>query len=181
MKRRYHIHIVLLIGLVTTMVIAASPPKQADPMKETLGQKKTIKLPSDPCEEPASVIPAQRGVDLFMREKLGAAKQVVEGLAIEDFDLIRKGADKLIVMSHAAGWQVLQGPVYLQDSSDFRSSAKQIIEACDADNLEAAAMGYVQVTLNCVRCHKHVRKAKVAAIRIPLPGVSVTRRASAVE
>ena len=30
--------------------------------------------------------------------------------------------------------------------------------------LEAAALGYVDVTLKCVNCHKYVRKARMAGL-----------------
>lgn len=171
MTRRNKILVVLLISALASMTVANSAPKPRKPMKDK-AVKSLINQPDakktapkvTPCEEPANPVPARKGVDVFMREKLKAAKIVVEGLTMEDFELMKKGAEKMIVMSHAADWQVLQGPVYIQDSSDFRSAAQQIVEACDELSLEGATMGYLQVSLNCVRCHKHVRKAKLAHI-----------------
>ncbi len=174
MTRKHKFLIVVLIAALASFTAANSAPKPVkpkNPMKDNVAKKQLAqpeakqpaKTPkATPCEQPADPKNKGKGVDVFMREKLVAAKMVVEGLTMEDFDLMRKGAEKMIVMSHAADWQVLQGPVYIQDSADFRSAAKQIVESCDELSLEGAMMGYLEVSLSCVRCHKHIRKAKFA-------------------
>jgi hypothetical protein len=45
-------------------------------------------------------------------------------------------------------------------SNDFRRSADSIVQAAKAKNLDGAALAYVDMTLTCVRCHKHVRKVR---------------------
>ena len=37
------------------------------------------------------------------------------------------------------------------------STTERMSKAADEQNLDAAALAYVQLTLNCVDCHKHVR------------------------
>lgn len=103
-------------------------------------------------------------VAVFMRAKLQHSQKVLEGLAMEDFDLIAKNSQKLSLLSLAEDWQVLETPEYAQHSMEFRRSADALTEAAKKKNLDGAALQYVDVTLKCVNCHKYVRKVKTARL-----------------
>jgi hypothetical protein len=105
----------------------------------------------------------QNKVSRFMRAKLDAAQDVLEGLVTEDYDQIKQGADKMAVMSKATEWQVIQGPVYAQYSSEFRRSCEQMAKMAKDKNLDGAALSYMHLTLTCISCHKHVHSSKIAA------------------
>jgi hypothetical protein len=104
---------------------------------------------------PPTVVPDQ--VAGFMRAKLAHSQNVLEGLAIEDFDLIDKGAQQLSLASEDASWQVLQTEDYARQSADFRRSCDSLRKAAKARNLDGAALAWMEVTLKCVQCHKYVR------------------------
>jgi hypothetical protein len=117
-----------------------------------------------------SVIPARsqqpNEVGAFMRMKLEHSQKVLEGVALEDFALIERSSQQLSLLSQAANWQVLQTPDYLQHSLDFRRSADALTKAARDKNLDGAALAYVQMTMNCVNCHKYVRTARLASLNI---------------
>ena len=48
----------------------------------------------------------------FMRAKLKHSQEIVEGLALENFDQIAKNAQRLALLSHATNWQVFQTEEY---------------------------------------------------------------------
>ena len=96
-------------------------------------------------------------VAAFMRAKLGHSQNVLEGLAVEDFDLIDKGAQQLSLASEDASWQVLQTEDYARQSADFRRSCDSLRKAAKAKNLDGAALAWMEVTMKCVQCHKYVR------------------------
>ena len=52
----------------------------------------------------------------FMREKLGHSQSVLEGLALEDFELVANHARRLGAMSKEMGWRArwLRGPLSLR-------------------------------------------------------------------
>jgi hypothetical protein len=100
----------------------------------------------------------------FMRMKLEHSQKVLEGIALEDFALIERNSQQLSLLSQAANWQVLQTPDYLQHSLDFRRSADALTKAARDKNLDGAALAYVQLTMNCVNCHKYVRTARLARL-----------------
>jgi hypothetical protein len=111
--------------------------------------------------------PNEDALTAFMRGKLDAAESVLEGLVTEDFELIQQGADQMHVMSQRAEWNVITTPVYVQYSDDFRRAVERLGNAAKGQNLEAAALAQLQVTLSCINCHKHLRGAKVALKDFP--------------
>lgn len=110
----------------------------------------------------------------FMRQKLEHSQRVLEGLTTEDFAKIQKGADAMAVLSQAAGWQVLRTPDYIRYSTDFQALAQRLSRAAQEKNLDAAALAYLELTMNCVNCHKHVRAIRTA--QIPPRGEKVAVR-----
>lgn len=98
-------------------------------------------------------------VAAFMRAKLGHSSEVLEGLALEDFVKIGRGAHNLSLASQAASWQVLQTEDYARMSADFRRSCDSLRAAAKAENLDAAALAWMEVTMKCIQCHRYVRDA----------------------
>lgn len=93
----------------------------------------------------------------FMARKLEAAKNIVSGLATEDFELIAKSASDLTLLSQESNWEVFQTDRYVRMSNDFRDSSTRLRDNAREKNLDGATLGYFEVTLNCVRCHKYIR------------------------
>ena len=51
---------------------------------------------------------------------------------------------------------VLQTPEYRQQSLEFRRSTQSLKKAAEEENLDAAALAYVDVALKCVNCHQYI-------------------------
>lgn len=100
--------------------------------------------------------------DVFMRGKLDASSQILEGLVSEDSDLVAKGARQLIEMSSAEQWQVRHDTVYRQHSRDFQQAARKLLESAEKENFDAIALKWIDTTLKCIECHKSVRGARIA-------------------
>ncbi|HVW36783.1 MAG TPA: hypothetical protein VHB99_05745 [Pirellulales bacterium] len=94
----------------------------------------------------------------FMRLKLGYSQNVLEGVVMKDFDLIAKNAQAMALLTEDENWMLLQTPEYRTYSSEFKQIANRLTQAAKEKNLDGAALDYVQMTLNCVECHKHVRE-----------------------
>lgn len=103
----------------------------------------------------------QRGRNIVMQQKLGHAQKVLEGISVADFGLIEKHANELSVLSNRVEWQVMKTPEYLQFSNDFRRNIDSLARAARDKNIDGAALAYVQMTMNCVNCHKHVRESRI--------------------
>jgi hypothetical protein len=99
----------------------------------------------------------------FMRQKLEFAKNVLEGLTVENYDLIEKNAKGLKRLSTASEWEVASIPnveEYLPYTTEFQRLCDEMIKAAKDKNIDGATLGYVRLTTNCVNCHKYVRANK---------------------
>jgi hypothetical protein len=105
---------------------------------------------------------APRKVDELMKRKLVASQKVLEGLALADFDKIASNAEALSILSAQAEWKVLETPLYQIYSNEFQHAAEDLVKHAKKKNIDAASLSYVELTLTCVKCHKHVREKRVA-------------------
>jgi hypothetical protein len=104
----------------------------------------------------------QRTLQEIMRAKLEHTQNVLEGVALARFDIIERNANDLRILSDLSSWNVLRTPEYVRYSGDFRESAERLTQAAIDQNLDAATLAYVELTLKCVECHKHVRGIELA-------------------
>ena len=98
----------------------------------------------------------------FMRKKLDACNQVLEGLVTEDGKMVAAGASTLNEMSNAEKWRVSNDLVYRQFSEEFQRSTKKLREAAEKENFDDVALKWIDTTMSCVECHKWVRGMRVA-------------------
>jgi len=105
--------------------------------------------------------PTQENVSKFMQAKLDSSKDVLEGLVTEDFDLIQKGTKKMIEMSNATEWQLVEGPIFAQQSAEFRNAAKDVAKYAQKKNIDGASLSYLHLTMTCIACHKQIKKSVV--------------------
>ncbi len=98
----------------------------------------------------------------FMRRKLEFSKNVLEGLALEQYPLIEKNAKALKLLSQAAEWEVPMIPNatdYVALTTEFQRHADDLALAARQKNIDGATLAFVKLTMNCVQCHKYVRFA----------------------
>ncbi|MFO0959022.1 MAG: hypothetical protein U0800_16610 [Isosphaeraceae bacterium] len=93
----------------------------------------------------------------LMKRKLGASQKILEGLALENFETIGKGARELKAISEDSAWNAFPDSDYAHYSREFRSTCDQIQQQARDKNLDAVTLSYVRLTMSCVQCHKFVR------------------------
>jgi hypothetical protein len=98
-----------------------------------------------------------------MKKKLALAQKILDGLAMEDFDKVKTGADDLVTVRQQAAFMLSKTPKYEMYANDFQKHLEEIQKGAKKKNVEAAALGYVEMTLTCVRCHQYVRDEKIGA------------------
>ena len=99
----------------------------------------------------------------IMKLKLESSQKVLEGIAVENFTAISANAQKLALLSQAAGWQARQTPEYKQYTAEFRRHAEALQKAARDENLDAASVAYFQLTISCVNCHRHMRGVRTVS------------------
>jgi hypothetical protein len=103
-----------------------------------------------------------------MKFKLHYAQGVLEGIAMENYPLIRTNAMKLSRLSQSADWRIRQTPEYQRFTTEFRHQADALAKAAADRNVDAATVAYFQLTVSCVNCHRYLRGAGRAGLT---PGV----------
>jgi hypothetical protein len=104
----------------------------------------------------------------LMAEKLKHAQKLLDGLATNDFTKITRSADELLVISKTAEFTAARkSREYQLHTNNFRRALEEIAKKSKEKNLDGATLGYVDMTLTCVRCHQHTREA--ADARLPVP------------
>ena len=98
----------------------------------------------------------------LMQKKLSHAQKLLEGIALGNFEVIGLQAGDLMNVSKRAEFKVFKTAEYELYSNDFRRSLEDIRKGVKQKNLDAATLGYVDMTISCVRCHKHVREVRIA-------------------
>jgi hypothetical protein len=137
--RRFAVAVIFLISLGIGVLQLQGTPQQSSTSKNT-------------------------DLDSFMQLKLEHSKEILEGLATEDYEIIAKGAQSLTALSLESAWNVYTTETYLQQSTDFRRSLQIVKDAAKEKNLDRAALGYVNLTVQCLECHRFLRNKAPGAI-----------------
>lgn len=93
----------------------------------------------------------------FMRKKLEASSQILEGLTTEDADLIQQGTKSLLEMSKAEKWKLLINSEFRAHDVEFRATVRKLADAAEKKNFDNAALQWFAVTKGCIECHQEVR------------------------
>ena len=147
---------VALIGVGGLTMTQFAATQETQPTKKTEPAQKKEDAKSAKKNDEKST-PARQGVSKFMRMKLEASQQVLAGLALEDFELIQEGAGKLEEMSAAEKWRVTNDPLFREHSVDFQRVAQRLVKNGKEGKLDAAALSWLEMTMQCIECHKWSR------------------------
>ena len=118
--------------------------------------------PNGVKEKPEPVKQKQKASSKLMRKKLAAAQDILEGLTTEDFEMIEQGAKVLKSLAAEADFQISKDAMYVQHSNEFQNLADKLVKAAQGNSLDKASLHYVNLTMNCIECHRFVRDVLVA-------------------
>lgn len=93
----------------------------------------------------------------LMEKKLEYAQNILAGLTLEDFDLVAKNAKAMNSLNVLEKWMRADTPAYRAQLKVFQFANSELVRLSEAKNLDGSTLAYVQLTLSCVNCHKHVR------------------------
>lgn len=123
----------LLFGVaaVSSIAISASLTSQPDPTTPTL-----------------------------MKAKAGYAHRLLDAVVIEDFDVIQDQAFRLKAVAETADWRGSDSPEFVRETDAFIRATERLYQAAKAENGDDAALAYMDVTLSCLHCHRHLRQSR---------------------
>lgn len=92
-----------------------------------------------------------------MQRKLDVSEKILPALAKEDYAQLSRSADQLLKIAKEQ-WIANDTPEYQAQLKDFWVVVEGIKTSAEEKNLDEATLGYVQMTISCVKCHKSLRK-----------------------
>jgi len=151
-----------ILAAVATLTLCVTAVWTSVPAPSTSAEPK---IASDVNRQPGDIT-------TFMRLKLSHSQNVLEGVALEDFEQIAKHAQSMALLSEDEKWMIFQTPEYRQYSAEFQQICRSLQRAAEKKNLDGAALAYVQLTMSCVNCHKYTRGVRMAAIPADAPSLA---------
>jgi hypothetical protein len=132
-------------------------------MPLTAGSNTTV------ADEPEKPVAEQQGqaanskeskeseVSFWMEKKMEYTQGILRGLATGDLKMVEQKAELMRRVSQIEGWLRSRKPGYKSQFQAFEFANAEILRNAKANNLDGAAIGFQQLTITCVSCHKLLR------------------------
>lgn len=96
----------------------------------------------------------------WMKRKLELSQDVLQGLALEDYEKISEAARTMDKLNAIESFVRGRNESYKAQLDMFRYANKALIRSAEKQNLDGATLAFNQLTLSCVNCHKQLRDDK---------------------
>ena len=101
-------------------------------------------------------------LNTVMREKLGHAQKILEAVVTSDWVSLEMHSRELEQLTNDPRWMVLKYPEYARHSAAFVRAVQALHTAAAQRDLEKTPKAYINVTLQCVACHRYLARARIA-------------------
>jgi len=102
------------------------------------------------------------GLDRVMRQKLEHAQKILEAVVTSDWASLEANTRELERLTHDPRWAILKYSEYAQRSAAFTRAIQTLHTAAAQRDLDATPKAYVDLTLQCVECHRYLARARIA-------------------
>lgn len=152
-----------VITLIVCGCLAAITILATNNFSEARAQQETSKATSAKVQDRSE---EETELSTFMRKKLDASNQILEGLVTDDLTMVDEGAEKLLKMSDAERWRASNDMMYMHHSREFRRSVEAMQGKARKKSIDGAALEWIDVTMSCIRCHEWVRDTMIADLQL---------------
>lgn len=97
-----------------------------------------------------------------MREKLAHAQRILEAVVTSNWVALETQSRELQQLTADPRWTVLKYPEYAQHSSAFIRSIEALHTAAAQRDEVKTAPAYIDMTLQCVACHRYLARQRLA-------------------
>jgi hypothetical protein len=99
---------------------------------------------------------------VWMKRKLEYSKGILAGLADGDYETIQENAEAMQSLSRFEAFVRGRSPEYRAQMQVFQDANREIIVQSKRRSVEGAALGFTQLTISCVNCHKSLRNPQAS-------------------
>lgn len=98
----------------------------------------------------------------FMRQKLAASNDILEGLCTDQLEMVEAGAEVLLKMSREERWRASNDMLYRRYSTEFTDAVTDMKEKAKAQSIDGTSLAWINATMKCLKCHEWVRNTVIA-------------------
>jgi len=115
------------------------------------------KSETSPKVEKSRGVEEPQEFDFWMTAKLRESQKIFAGLASADYKAIAESANTLRTLSKVERFVRKRNPDYRVQLHTFEFATAEIEKQAYNENMEGVVLGFNQLTLSCVNCHKKLR------------------------
>jgi hypothetical protein len=97
-----------------------------------------------------------------MRQKLSHSQKILEAIVTSNYILLERESSALAHVTDSPAWLVLNSPEYQRLSAAFLAETRNLVDAAQQRDLDAAATHYSSLTMTCFQCHRYMKNARIA-------------------
>jgi len=97
-----------------------------------------------------------------MNVKLQTSQKIFAALTEADYETILESTNTLKMLSTLEGFVRRRDPRYHTQLRTFEFAVEEIQRQAKKENIEGVVLGFNQLTLSCVNCHKQLRDASAS-------------------
>lgn len=94
----------------------------------------------------------------WMKQKLKYSQEILNGLAMEDYESIENSALSMKGLSKIESFVRQKPEGYRVQLKTFEFSVNELARNAQEKNIDGATLAFTQMTISCVNCHKELRK-----------------------
>lgn len=102
---------------------------------------------------------AEQPFSFWMDAKLDESQKIFAALAQADYAAVIASVDTLKTVNTLEAFVRRKSPGYRKQLGAFEFAVDEMRTQAKAENLEGIVLGFQQMTLSCVNCHKQLREA----------------------
>lgn len=96
----------------------------------------------------------------WMKKKLQYSEKVLEGLAKADYETIAENAKLMNQLDQIEDFVRGRDEEYRHHLKTFDRVTRELAQQANDEDIDGATLAFMELTLNCVNCHKHLRDRK---------------------
>lgn len=100
--------------------------------------------------------------NFWMNVKLTESQKLLAALSKADFDALIASSQILEMLNAIEGFTRRGTPGYRTQLRAFEFALDEIEKQAEQENIEGVTLGFHQLTLSCVNCHKQIREPGLA-------------------
>ena len=101
-----------------------------------------------------------KAASVWMKQKLQYSQKIFAGLTMGDLVAVEDDAKQMKLINRLESFVRGRSNPYRTQLKQFQFANDEIIRGAREKNIERVTLGYNQLSVSCVMCHKHLRERK---------------------